>query len=212
MGAIMKVLLVSLILFFAAAAWLPQGICAEDTKRSAADRGKKDTPQLLEFTFSNKYPFREETNPFISSVSFLYAYEKPDEEHDAFKDALESLESYIFDLSNAQNPADSANVSMKRTVQIVETNGGNVNSPKIYSVRQAVHQSTKSKEFEIEIKYWREEPITRPDGTKEIKRDLVKTERQDFTLTDDPRGAKVEVRCLSCDAVKLADKLFSSPH
>ena len=191
--------------------FLPAPTCAEP--KSAPRGDHKDAPQIQDFNFSCTYPYRNEKSPTVSNVSFLYAYEKmePNSNRSAFAQALQAVNSYLIGLVSTQNVADADKGNLRKTVGIDETTGGVSNTPRIYSVRKAVEHATKSKKFEVRIDYWREDVVVLPDGSRTSRKTNVKTERQTFDLSGDARAAKVEIHCVNCDAVALADQLFSIP-
>jgi hypothetical protein len=194
-----------------AASALSRAHAAEEKPGTATD--KKDRPQIQQFTYSVSYPFLDNKNPLNSSVSFLYAYENvgADSKADAYVETLGIVQKYLAALLESLRKPDEINPSLGKIIEIQETSGGTSTKPRLYSIRQAVDQSNKTKEYSIDIKYTRETSFLRPDGTRMVKKEVVKTEHQTFVLSGDAKSAKIELRCVNGDAVKLSDQLFS-PH
>lgn len=184
---------------------------AQNQPKSPEKSERKDTPQVRDLSYSRTYPFRMEKNPTVSSVVFNYVYEKlePNANRHAYNEALQSLETYLLGLVSSQNAGGTDEATAKKAVQIEETTSGAFNQPRVHSIRDAVKNASKNKRFVVEIRYSKETVVVQPDGTKTVRQTAVKTERQTFTVSGGPQSAHIEIHCNNCDAVDLADDLFS---
>jgi len=189
----------------------PQPMSAQTQPKASEKSDRKDTPQIRDFKYSRTYPFRMEKNPTVSSVTFNYVYEKlePNSSRHAYNEALQSLETYLLGLVSSQNAGGTDEATAKKAVQIEETTSGAFNQPRVHSIRDAVRNASKNKRFVVEIRYFKETVVVQPDGTKTVRQSAVKTERQTFNIAGGAQSANIEIHCGNCDAVELANDLFS---